>query len=151
MQASRRLLLALVATTLSTSALAQTWPSKPIRVLVPFPPGGGTDIIAREVTQAVTTNTKWTFVIDNKPGAGGNLGVDQTAKSPPDGYTIVLGQTSNLAINPTLYSKLPYDRSRTWCRSDWSRARRSFWSCRPPRLTRRLLTSWPLRRPSRAR
>ena len=109
MQASRRLLLALFATALSASALAQAWPSKPIRVLVPFPPGGGTDIIAREVTQAVTTNTKWTFVIDNKPGAGGNLGVDQAAKSPPDGYTIVLGQTSNLAINPTLYSKLPYD------------------------------------------
>jgi len=108
-QASRRLLLALFATALSASALAQAWPSKPIRVLVPFPPGGGTDIIAREVTQAVTTNTKWTFVIDNKPGAGGNLGVDQAAKSPPDGYTIVLGQTSNLAINPTLYSKLPYD------------------------------------------
>ena len=109
MQTSRRLLLALVATTLTTSALAQAWPSKPIRVLVPFPPGGGTDIVAREVTQAVTTNTKWTFVIDNKPGAGGNLGVDQAAKSSPDGYTIVLGQTSNLAINPTLYSKLPYD------------------------------------------
>jgi tripartite-type tricarboxylate transporter receptor subunit TctC len=108
-QTARRLLLALVATTLTTSALAQAWPSKPIRVLVPFPPGGGTDIVAREVTQAVTTNTKWTFVIDNKPGAGGNLGVDQAAKSSPDGYTIVLGQTSNLAINPTLYSKLPYD------------------------------------------
>jgi tripartite-type tricarboxylate transporter receptor subunit TctC len=102
-------LLALAATTLTTSALAQAWPSKPIRVLVPFPPGGGTDIVAREVTQRVTNNTRWTFVIDNKPGAGGNLGVDQAAKSPPDGYTIVLGQTSNLAINPTLYSKLPYD------------------------------------------
>jgi tripartite-type tricarboxylate transporter receptor subunit TctC len=89
LQTTRRLLLALVATTLTTGALAQAWPSKPIRVLVPFPPGGGTDIVAREVTQAVTTNTKWTFVIDNKPGAG--------------------GQTSNLAINPTLYSKLPYD------------------------------------------
>ena len=109
MQASRRLLLALAATTLTTSAFAQMWPSKPIRVLVPFPPGGGTDIVAREVTQRVTSNTRWTFVIDNKPGAGGNLGVDQAAKSPPDGYTIVLGQTSNLAINPTLYSKLPYD------------------------------------------
>ena len=90
-------------------SFAQAYPAKPIRVVVPFPPGGGTDIVAREVTQHVTTNTRWTFVIDNKPGAGGNLGVDQAAKSPPDGYTIVLGQTSNLAINPTLYSKLPYD------------------------------------------
>jgi tripartite-type tricarboxylate transporter receptor subunit TctC len=76
---------------------------------VPFPPGGGTDIIAREVTNTVAKTTGWTFVVDNKPGAGGNLGVDAVAKAPADGYTIVLGQTSNLAINPTLYSKLPYD------------------------------------------
>ena len=53
--------------------------------------------------------TGWTIVVDNKPGSGGNLGVDAAAKSPADGYTLVLGQTSNLAINPTLYSKLPYD------------------------------------------
>jgi tripartite-type tricarboxylate transporter receptor subunit TctC len=76
---------------------------------VPFPPGGGTDIIARETSQKVAAATGWTFVIDNKPGAGGNLGVDAVAKSPADGYTIVIGQTSNLAINPTLYTKLPYD------------------------------------------
>ncbi len=106
---TRRTLLALAAVTLSSSALAQAWPSKPIRVLVPFPPGGGTDIIAREVTQQVTKATSWTFVIENKPGAGGNLGIDAAAKSPADGYTLVLGQTSNLAINPTLYGKLPYD------------------------------------------
>ena len=76
---------------------------------MPFPPGGGTDIIARETTQKVAAATGWTFVIDNKPGAGGNLGVDAVAKAPADGYTLVLGQTSNLAINPTLYAKLPYD------------------------------------------
>jgi len=109
MQASRRLLLALAASSLCGGAFAQAWPVKPIRVVVPFPPGGGTDIIAREVTQTVAKSTGWTFVVDNKPGAGGNLGVDSTAKSPADGYTVVLGQTSNLAINPTLYSKLPYD------------------------------------------
>ncbi|HTP74909.1 MAG TPA: tripartite tricarboxylate transporter substrate binding protein [Burkholderiaceae bacterium] len=93
----------------ASGASAEAWPSKPIRVVVPFPPGGGTDIIAREVTNAVAKTTGWTFVVDNKPGAGGNLGVDAAAKAQPDGYTIVLGQTSNLAINPTLYSKLPYD------------------------------------------
>lgn len=91
------------------AAHAQAWPSKPIRIVVPFPPGGGTDIIARETSQRVAAATGWTFVIDNKPGAGGNLGVDAVAKSPADGYTLVLGQTSNLAINPTLYPKLPYD------------------------------------------
>ncbi len=106
---TRRTLVALAAATLATGAFAQAFPSKPIRVYVPFPPGGGTDIIAREVTQKVAASTGWTFVIENKPGAGGNLGVDAAAKSPADGYTIVLGQTSNLAINPTLYAKMPYD------------------------------------------
>lgn len=105
----RRAALALIASTLSMGVFAQTWPAKPIRLVVPFPAGGGTDIIARETSQRVAKATGWTFVIDNKPGAGGNLGVDAVAKSPADGYTIVLGQSSNLAINPTLYSKLPYD------------------------------------------
>jgi len=109
MNPTRHWLLALAAATLITGALAQAWPTKAIRVVVPFPPGGGTDIIARQVTQTVAANTGWLFVIDNKPGAGGNLGVDTVAKSPADGYTLVLGQTSNLAINPTLYAKLPYD------------------------------------------
>lgn len=101
--------LALAAAFSSGAALAQSWPAKPIKLIVPFPAGGGTDIIGREVAQKVATTTGWTIVIDNKPGSGGNLGVDAAAKSPADGYTLVLGQTSNLAINPTLYSKLPYD------------------------------------------
>jgi len=109
MNLTRRALVAIAAATLMTGALAQSWPAKPIRIVVPFPPGGGTDIIARETSQKVAAATGWTFVIDNKPGAGGNLGVDAVAKSPADGYTIVIGQTSNLAINPTLYTKLPYD------------------------------------------
>jgi tripartite-type tricarboxylate transporter receptor subunit TctC len=109
MNFTRRSLVALAAATLATGAFAQAYPSKPIRVFVPFPPGGGTDISAREVTQRVAASTGWTFIVDNKPGAGGNLGVDAAAKSPADGYTIVLGQTSNLAINPTLYAKMPYD------------------------------------------
>jgi tripartite-type tricarboxylate transporter receptor subunit TctC len=96
-------------TTLTTAAAADTFPSRPIRIVVPFPPGGGTDNIAREVSQRVATATGWTFIVDNRPGAGGNLGVDAVAKAAPDGYTLVLGQTSNLAINPTLYTKLPYN------------------------------------------
>ncbi|WP_010465464.1 Bug family tripartite tricarboxylate transporter substrate binding protein [Acidovorax radicis] len=92
------------------AALAQTaYPSKPIRLIVPFPPGGGTDMIARTVAQKLTDQNKWNVIVDNRPGAGGNLGVDAAAKSAPDGYTLVMGQTSNLAINPTLYPKLPYD------------------------------------------
>lgn len=99
----------LIGTTLTFSALAQSWPAKPIRVVVPFPAGGGTDLIAREVGNKVVSNTKWTFIYDNKPGSGGNIGVDAIAKATPDGLNLVIGQTSNLAINPTLYSKLPYD------------------------------------------
>ncbi len=109
MKTIRHTLLALLAAGAAQAALAQAYPTKAIRVVVPFPPGGGTDIIAREVTQKVASSTGWSFVIDNKPGAGGNLGVDAAAKSPADGYTLVLGQTSNLAINTTLYAKMPYD------------------------------------------
>ncbi|MEY2770905.1 MAG: hypothetical protein RIQ38_1324 [Pseudomonadota bacterium] len=110
---SRRWTLGLLASTalLPVLALAQTdaWPSKPIRTVVPFPAGGGTDIVARDVTQKISAATRWTFVIDNKPGSGGNLGIDSAAKAAPDGYSLVIGQTSNLAINPSLYAKLPYD------------------------------------------
>jgi tripartite-type tricarboxylate transporter receptor subunit TctC len=88
---------------------ADAYPAKPIRLIVPFPPGGGTDAIARDVANELTTTLKWNFVVENRPGSGGNIGVDAAAKSTPDGYTIVLGQTSNLAINPTLYGHLPYD------------------------------------------
>lgn len=109
MTLSRRTSLALVlACTFCAGAFAQAWPTKPIRLVVPFPAGGGTDIIAREVANKVATSG-YNFVVDNKPGSGGNLGVDAAAKSPADGYTLVIGQTSNLAINPTLFTKLPYD------------------------------------------
>jgi tripartite-type tricarboxylate transporter receptor subunit TctC len=103
---NRRAAVALAASVLAASAFAQAWPAKPIRLVVPFPAGGGTDILARELANKMAG---YNFIIDNKPGAGGNLGVDAAAKSPADGYTLVMGQTSNLAINPTLYAKLPYD------------------------------------------
>jgi tripartite-type tricarboxylate transporter receptor subunit TctC len=107
---TRRAVLALgLALTTATAFSQAAYPSKPIRLVVPFPPGGGTDLIARTVAQRLTDTLKWTIVIDNRPGAGGNIGVDAVAKAAPDGYTLVIGQTSNLAVNPTLYPKLPYD------------------------------------------
>jgi tripartite-type tricarboxylate transporter receptor subunit TctC len=113
--ATRRLVLIASAVTALGSSLASNpaaaqaaWPARPIRLIVPFPAGGGTDLIAREVANKVATSSGWSIIIDNKPGSGGNLGVDAAAKAPADGYTLVLGQTSNLAINPTLYPKLPY-------------------------------------------
>ena len=98
-----------VALGLPFPAWAQTnYPARPIRLVVPFPPGGGTDILARVVGQQLAGSLGQSFVIENRPGAGGNIGVETVAKSSPDGYTLVIGQTSNLAINPTLYPKLPY-------------------------------------------
>lgn len=105
----RHATLAILAACTTGLSLAETWPAKPIRLVVPFPAGGGTDIVARDVSNKLTTSTKWSFIVDNKPGSGGNLGIDTVAKAPADGYNLVIGQTSNLAINPTLYSKLPYD------------------------------------------
>ncbi|MEJ8857653.1 tripartite tricarboxylate transporter substrate binding protein [Variovorax robiniae] len=88
---------------------ADTWPDKPIRFIVPYTPGGATDIVSRLVAQKMTEDTKWTFVIDNRAGGNGNIGMDAIAKAKPDGYTIGMGQTANLAINPTLFPKMPYD------------------------------------------
>ena len=91
------------------AAAPAAYPEKPIRLIVPFPPGGGTDILARMVAHELTKGLGWQFVFDNRPGAGGNIGLELAAKAAPDGYTLVMGQTSNLAVNPNLYSKLPYD------------------------------------------
>jgi len=99
----------LVALLLAPMAAAAQYPTKPSHLIVPFPPGGGTDLFSRAIAGKLTEKLGWTIVVDNKPGAGGNLGVDAAAKSPADGYTMVMGQTSDLAVNPTLYRKLPYD------------------------------------------
>jgi tripartite-type tricarboxylate transporter receptor subunit TctC len=94
----------------TTAAFAQTnYPTRPIRFIVPFPPGGGTDILSRLVANKLTERLGWQIVVDNRAGAGGNIGLDAGAKATPDGYTMVMGQTSNLTINPSLHSKLPYD------------------------------------------
>lgn len=110
----KKQLLACVATLLITvaggSVFAQTaYPTKPIRFIVPFPPGGGTDIVARIITNKLAENLGVQFIVDNRGGAAGTLGIGTAATAAPDGYTLMIGQTSNLAIGPALYSKLPYD------------------------------------------
>lgn len=85
------------------------YPTQPVKVIVPFPPGGGTDVVTRLLADKIRAATGWTLVVDNKAGAGGNIGMDAVAKSKPDGYTVGMGQTANLAINPSLYAKMPYD------------------------------------------
>jgi tripartite-type tricarboxylate transporter receptor subunit TctC len=92
----------------AAAAVAQDFPLKPIRVVVPFPPGGGTDIVARIVLQKMGENLRTAFVVDNRGGAGGTIGTDLVAKAAGDGYTLGIVSGSH-AINPSLYSKLPYD------------------------------------------
>jgi tripartite-type tricarboxylate transporter receptor subunit TctC len=91
------------------AAGAQPYPSKPIRFVVPYPAGGPLDTVARLLAQKVSESTRQPVVVDNKPGAGGNIGADAVAKSPPDGYTILMGAVATHAINPTLYASMPYD------------------------------------------
>ncbi len=88
---------------------ADAYPERPIRIVVPFPAGGGTDALTRQIANALTNKLKWTVTVDNKPGAGGNLALDGVAKSKPDGYTLVMAQTDNVVLNPLLYTKLSYD------------------------------------------
>jgi tripartite-type tricarboxylate transporter receptor subunit TctC len=90
-------------------AQAQAWPGKPIRLLIPFPPGGGTDFVSRTIGPRLAETTGWQVVLENKPGAAGNIAIAQAANSPPDGYTIVMGQSDNMMLGPWLYANAGYD------------------------------------------
>lgn len=104
-----RILVAACLTVAGTTAIAQEFPARPIKFIVPFPAGGGTDNLTRLVATKLTDTLRWTVVVENKPGAGGNLALETTAKAPADGYTLVMAQTDNVVLNPLLYSKLSYD------------------------------------------
>ena len=106
---------ALIATVLSgffcAAAIAQqsTWPNRPIKMVIPFGAGGGTDVIGRLLAQKLTESLGQSVVVENRPGAGGSLGTSEVARAPADGYTILLGSSSTHGINPGMYAKLPYD------------------------------------------
>lgn len=115
MMRSRRFVLhALAAGTLSVPALAlaQSYPSKPIRLVIPFPPGGATDIITRAIAQKLQEGLAQSVIVDNRPGAGGSIGSDIVAKAAPDGYSVLLSTTSTHSIGPALNPKLPYNVAR---------------------------------------
>lgn len=110
----RRLLIktVLASVALSCSAVAayaQTWPANPIKLIIPFPPGGGTDILSRIVSNKLAETSKWNIVADNRGGAGGTIGLAEAAKAAPNGYTLVMGQKDNMAVAPWLYKSLAYD------------------------------------------
>ena len=103
-------ILLIFAAAFTTGALAQpSYPSRPIRFIVPYPPGGPTDLMARSMSGRLTEALGQTVVIDNRAGAGGNVGAEVVAKSPPDGYTLLMGAISTHSINASLYSKLAFD------------------------------------------
>src|SRR5438874_2639595 len=105
-----RLLTALVFSLASAHAVGQTgWPSKPVRVIAPFAPGGTADISARIVAEYLTKAFTQTFFVENRSGASGNIGAAEVARSAPDGYTLLLGNTPTLAINQFIFATMPYN------------------------------------------
>ncbi len=104
-----RALLCVACTAVVPVAFAQGYPTKPIRLVVPFPAGGATDLFARTLSQKMGEKLGTTLVVDNKPGAGGAIGSDLAAKAPPDGYTLLLATTSTHSVGPAITPKLPYD------------------------------------------
>ena len=105
---SRTLAAAALAAACAAPAFAQTYPTKPVRIIVPFPPGQASDVIARLVGQKMSENLGQQVVVDNRVGAGGNIGSDMGAKAPPDGYTLTMA-TAALPISASVYAKLPFD------------------------------------------
>ena len=110
---------ALIAAAASATALAApalraqgAWPNKPVRVVVPFPPGGATDIVGREISERLAAALGQPFVVDNKAGASGNIGVELVVRAPADGYTLVVGAPQTLTINPQLFRNLPFNPQR---------------------------------------
>ena len=99
----------------AASATAQDYPARPITLVIPYPPGGGSDTIARPLAQNMSEGLGQQVVVDNRGGANGNIGMEVAARSAPDGYTIVLALTAQLAINVSLYKEIPYDPVR-WTR-----------------------------------
>ena len=104
-----RILLACVLAALAVPALAQNYPTRPIKLLVSFPPGGASDLIARVIGAALSERLGQPIVVENRPGANGNIAGDAVAHAAPDGYTLLLGPSALFAINPHLYAKMPID------------------------------------------
>jgi len=100
---------ALLATGVAGPAASQGYPAKPVRIVIPYPPGGGTDTFGRPLAQKLSENLGQTFVVENRGGASGNIGMEAVARAAPDGHTLVLALNAQLAVNPSLFRKLPYD------------------------------------------
>jgi len=98
-----------ISTALATVAFAQNWPARPVKIVVPSSPGGGTDTFTRLISPSLAGALKQPVIVDNRPGAGGNIGAEAVARAAPDGYTLLVSSTQSLVINPYLYKDLPYN------------------------------------------
>jgi tripartite-type tricarboxylate transporter receptor subunit TctC len=115
----RRAFLAAALALFAGGASAQAWPSKPIRIVVPFTPGGSTDILGRAIGQKLAESLGQQVIVENRPGAGGSIGAEAVARAAPDGYTLLMGHIGTLAVNPTLYPKLGYDPLKSFVPVAW--------------------------------
>ena len=105
----KKLLLAVLAAASCHAAFAQQYPNKPIRLVVPFAPGGSSTLVARFMSEEMAKGLGTSFVIENKPGGGGNIAMQEVSRAAPDGYTLIIGHVGSLAMNPYMYERLPYD------------------------------------------
>src|SRR3954449_2012800 len=118
-RATRRQLLVLGGASLALPAFAENYRAHPLRMIVPFTPGGSSDVLARAIGTEMSRSLGQPVVIDNVPGAGGSLGAEKVARSPADGYTLLMGHIGTLAVNPALYPKLGYDPVRSFAPVAW--------------------------------
>lgn len=117
----RRIALALVAGFIASPAIAQNWaPDRPVRIILPFPPGGSTDLVARILVDRISRTSPHPWVVENRSGANGNIGMEAAARSAPDGYTLGACTIGNCAINPAIYARMPYDIERDLVPVYWS-------------------------------
>jgi len=114
MRRRRALAVLLASIAVPGRVLAQAWPGRPVRLIVPFPPGGSTDILGRSIAQKLQEALGQPFVVENKGGAGGSIGATEAARAAPDGYTLLMGHIGPLAVNPSLYPDLAYDPMRSF-------------------------------------
>lgn len=109
-----KLAMLLCAVALTPAAFAQSWPAKPIRLIVPYPPGGATDIATRAFSRSMSKRLNQAFIVDNKGGAAGSIGMEAAATSAPDGYNFIVGTASTFAVNPHLYKQIRYDTEKSF-------------------------------------
>ena len=125
-----RFLVAALAALLAQGAQAQSWPAKPIRLVVPFAPGGSSSIVARAMAVEMEKGLGQPIIVDNKPGGGGNVAMQDVARADPDGYTLIIGHIGTLAVNPFMFESLPFD-TRCRCSPRYRTSSSCTRTCRP--------------------